>query len=181
MIWVYILLAVAIVILGFVIVVALQPTDFRIVRTGTISASPADVFPHVSDFHQWPAWSPWAKLDPTMTQTYEGPQAGVGASTAWNGNNQVGEGRMTIMESRPSELIRIKLEFKRPFQATNTAEFTFKPNGNQTAVEWSMIGQRNFMFKAFGLFMNMDKLVGGDFEKGLASMKSVLEAGAKQS
>jgi hypothetical protein len=153
MILFYVLLAVAVVILGFVIVVAFQPADFRIVRTATISASPADVFPQVNDFHQWPAWSPWAKLDPAMTQTYEGPQAGVGASTTWNGNNQVGEGRMTIMESRPSDLIRIKLEFKRPFKATNTAEFTFKPAGNQTAAEWSMIGQRNFMFKAMGLFM----------------------------
>ena len=180
MIFVYILIAVAIVILGFVIVVAMQPSEFRIARIATMAAAPADVFAQVNDFHKWEAWSPWAKLDPNMKQTDEGAPAGVGVIHSWNGNNKVGEGRMTIMESRPNDLIRIKLEFMRPFRATNTAEFTFEPQGNQTVVTWAMTGRNNFMFKAFGMFMNMDKLLGNDFEKGLASMKSVVEAGAKR-
>jgi hypothetical protein len=108
-----------------------------------------------------------------------GAPAGVGAIYAWTGNNEVGEGRMTITESRRSDLVRVKLEFFKPFAATNTAEFTFKPDGNQTAVTWSMFGQNNFMAKAIHLFMNMDKMIGGQFEKGLASMKSVVEAAAK--
>ena len=115
-----------------------------------------------------------------MKQTYEGAPAGVGAIYKWVGNNQVGEGRMTITESRPSELIRIKLEFYKPFAATNTAEFTFKPAANPTAVTWSMTGSKNFMAKAIHLFMNMDKMIGGQFEKGLASMKSIVEGAAKQ-
>jgi hypothetical protein len=181
MIFVYILLAVALVILGFVIVVAMQPSDFRIARTATMAAAPADVFAQVNDFHKWNAWSPWAKLDPNMKQTDEGPPAGVGAIHSWNGNNKVGEGRMTITDSRPNDLIRIKLEFIRPFRATNDAEFTFKAEGNQTVVTWAMTGRNGIVFKAVGMFMSMDKLVGGDFEKGLASMKSVVEAGVKQS
>lgn len=175
----YILIAVAVIVVGFIVVVLLQPPDFRIQRTATINAAPADVFAQVNNFHPWEAWSPWAKLDPAAKSTFEGPAAGVGAIFTWSGNNKVGEGRMTIEESRPSELIRIKLEFLRPFKATNTAEFTFKPEGSQTVVNWSMFGKYNFMSKAFCLFMNMDKMVGGDFEKGLANMKAVVEGASK--
>jgi Polyketide cyclase / dehydrase and lipid transport len=164
----------------FAVFVAIQPSDFRIVRTGTMSAPAADVFTQVNDFHNWQAWSPWAKRDLAMKQNYEGASSGTGAIYTWSGNKEVGEGRMTITESRPSDLIRIKLEFLKPFQATNTAEFTFKSDDPQTAVTWSMSGQRSFMLKAFGLFMNFDKMVGGDFEKGLASMKSVTEAATKK-
>jgi len=175
MILTYILIALALIVIAFVIVVAMQPSEFRIVRSATMSAPAADVFAQVNDFHNWQAWSPWAKLDPAMKQTYERAPAGAGAIYSWVGNNKVGEGRMTLMESRPRDLIRIKLEFMRPFNATNTAEFTFKPEENQTGVTWSMSGRHKFMMKAFGLFMNMDKMVGGDFEKGLANMKSVVE------
>lgn len=160
----------------FVIVVATRPADFRVTRTARIAAPPSAVFAQVNDFHNWMAWSPWARLDPAMTQSYEGAPAGPGAAYSWSGNSKVGAGRMTILDSHPSDLIRIKLEFLKPFAATNTAEFTFKPEGGQTVVTWSMTGKNNFMAKAFGLFMNMDKLVGGDFEKGLAQMKSVAEA-----
>jgi len=114
-----------------------------------------------------------------MKRTHEGAPAGTGAIYSWVGNKQVGEGRMTLTESRPSDLVRIKLEFIKPFKATNTTEFTFKPEGNETVVSWSMIGRHNFIMKAFCLFMNMDKMVGGDFEKGLANMKSVVEGTAK--
>jgi hypothetical protein len=174
----YILIALAAIVVVVVIVVAMQPSAFRIVRSATMSAPASLVFAQVNDFHQWQAWSPWEKLDPALKRTYEGAPAGNGAIYSWVGNNKVGEGRMTLTESRPSDLIRIRLEFLRPFKATNTAEFTFKPEGNETLVTWSMSGVKNFMFKAFGLLMNMDKMVGRDFEKGLAQMKSVVEAKA---
>ena len=175
-----ILLAVAVIILLFVIVVAMQPADFRITRSATISAPAEIVFSHVNDFHKWDAWSPWAKLDPAMKQTYEGSPAGAGSIYSWDGNKDVGTGRMTLTESRENELVRIKLEFLKPFAAVNDTEFTFKPEGDQTAVTWTMTGQNNFIAKAFGLVMNMDKMVGGDFEKGLAQMKTLAEAESKQ-
>ena len=175
-----ILLAVAVIILLFVIVVAMQPADFRITRSTTIAAPAETVFAHVNDFHKWDAWSPWAKLDPAMKQSYEGSAAGTGAIYTWDGNKDVGTGRMTLTESRSNELVRIKLEFLKPFAAVNDTEFTFKPEGNQTAVTWSMTGKNNFIAKAFSLIMNMDKMVGGDFEKGLAQMKTLAEAEGKK-
>jgi len=175
-----ILIALAVIVVVFVVIVAMQPSEFGVVRSATISAPAPALFAQVNDFHKWEAWNPWGKLDPTMKQAYEGAPAGTGAIYTWSGNNEVGEGRMTITESRPSDLIRIKLEFFKPFAATNTAEFTFKPEGNQTAVTWSMTGNNNFMAKAVHLFMNMDKMVGGQFEKGLAQMGSVVEAAANR-
>jgi len=171
-----ILIAIAVIVVVFLVVVALQPSEFRVARSTTISGPAPAVFAQVNDFHKWEAWNPWGKIDPAMKQTYEGAPAGIGAIYTWVGNNEVGEGRMTLTESRPSDLIRIKLEFMKPFAATNTAEFTFKPEGNQTAVTWSMSGKNNFMAKAIHLFMNMDKMIGGQFEQGLAEMKSVVEA-----
>jgi len=175
-----ILIALAVIVIVFVVIVALQPSEFRVARSATIAAPAAAVFAQVNDFHNWEAWSPWAKLDPAAKNSFEGPSAGTGASFRWAGNNEVGEGSMTIIESRPSDLIRIKLEFLKPFEGTNTAEFTFKPEGSQTAVTWSMFGTNNFRAKAFCLFMSMDKMVGGQFEKGLASMKSMVESTPKQ-
>lgn len=173
-----ILAIIAVILILFLIVVALQPSKFRVERKATIAAPPAIVFGQVNSFHKWNDWSPWAKLDPNAKDSYDGPEEGTGAKFAWEGNKQVGQGRMTIMESRPSELIRIKLEFLKPFACTNTAEFTFEPQGDQTTITWAMTGEKNFMSKAFCMFMNMDKMVGGDFEKGLASMKSLAEAQA---
>jgi hypothetical protein len=175
----WILLALGAIIVLFALVVALQPAEFRISRSTTIAAPPSVPFALVNNFHNWQPWSPWEKLDPEMKRTYEGPQSGTGAVYTWSGNNKVGEGRMTLVESYPSDLIRIQLEFLRPFKATNTAEFTFKPQQDQTLVTWSMLGTKNFVFKAFHLFMNMDKMVGGDFEKGLAEMKSIAEKPAR--
>lgn len=174
-----ILIALAVIVIVFVIVVALQPAGFRIVRSTTIAAPAPKVFEQVNDFHKWDGWSPWAKLDPAMKTTFDGAPAGTGAIYSWSGNNDVGEGRMTLTESRPNELVQIKLEFIKPFAATNTTEFTFKPEADKTMVTWSMFGTNNFMAKAFGLFMNMDKMVGGDFEKGLAQLKSVAETTGK--
>jgi len=171
-----ILIALAVIVVVFVGVVAMQPSEFRVVRSATMSAPAPAVFAQVNDFHHWEAWSPWAKLDPAAKNSFEGPSAGIGAIFRWAGNKEVGEGSMTITESRPSDLIRIKLEFLKPFAATNSAEFTFKPEGNQTAVTWSMAGKNNFISKAICLFMNMDKMVGGKFEEGLAKMRSIVEA-----
>ena len=147
-------------------------------RQGILSAPAAVVFAQVNDLHKWEAWNPWLKLDPACKMTYEGPAAGTGASYTWAGNNKIGEGCMTITESRPNELIRFNLEFLRPFRANHTVEFTFKPDTHQTAVSWSMSGKKNFIFKAMGLFMNTDKMIGSDFERGLATLKAVAEAAA---
>ena len=173
--FVTILFAVAVIVVLLIVVIARQPDEFRVTRKVGVLAPPAVVFAHVNDLHKWQAWSPWEKLDPALKRTFDGPSAGTGAIYRWAGNNKAGEGSMTITESYPGELIRFRLEFLKPFKATNTAEFTFKPGGGQTVVTWSMYGRKNFASKAFGIFMNMDKLVGSDFEKGLAAMKSVVE------
>jgi hypothetical protein len=174
-----ILISIAAIIAGIIIalvgIVAIQPSEFRVARTATMSAPAPAAFAQVNDFHNWQNWSPWAKRDPAVKNTYEGPSAGTGAVFKWAGNNEVGEGRMEITESRPSDLIRISLQFLKPFAATNTAEFTFKPEGDLTVVTWSMAGKNNFMAKAIHLLIDMDKMVGGDFEKGLASMKAIVE------
>ena len=173
---IFILAAAAIIL--FIVAAAMQPSDFRITRTGKISAPASAVFAHVNDLHQWDAWSPWAKLDPNATNSFEGPSAGVGAIMRWAGNNKVGQGSMTITESRPDEFIRFKLEFLKPMTATNTSEFTFTLENDQTTVVWSMYGKNNFMGKAMGLIMNCDKMVGTQFEQGLAALKSVVETGS---
>jgi len=169
-----ILLALVFIALLLFIVIAGRPDEFRVTRTAVIPASPATVFAQVNDLHKWDAWSPWAKLDPNVKNTFTGPGSGAGASMAWSGNKKVGEGRMTITESRAVELIRFRLEFMRPFKATNTAEFTFKPEGGETAVTWSMFGTNNFAGKIFSLFMNCDDMVGKDFDKGLGNLKAVV-------
>jgi polyketide cyclase/dehydrase/lipid transport protein len=171
-----ILIVLALILAAFVVAVLLQPSDFKITRSATVNAPAAAVFAQVNDFHKWEAWSPWAKMDPAAKNSYEGPAAGKGALFRWEGNNDVGAGNMTITESRPSDLILIRLEFLKPMPAVNTTEFTFKPDGSQTLVTWTMSGKNNFMGKAFGLIVNCDKMVGGWFEKGLASIKSLAEA-----
>lgn len=171
-----ILTILAILVILFLAFVATRPSDFRIVRSITMASPPAEAFGRVNDLHRWESWSPWAKLDPQMKVTYEGPPQGVGASHAWLGNKKVGQGRMTILESEADRRIVLKLEFIKPFTATNTTEFTFEPKGSQTLVTWAMTGRNNFVMKAFGLFMNMDKMIGRDFEKGLAAIKAEVEA-----
>ena len=172
----WILGGVAAVVAIFLIVVAIQPADFKIERNATMRAPAPAAFAQVNDFQNWRAWSPWEKVDPALKRQYEGPKAGPGAVYAWQGNSDVGEGRMTITESRPGELVRIKLEFFKPFAATNTAEFSFKPaGGDATAVTWTMTGRNNFLSKAICMFVDMDKMVGGMFDQGLAQMKTVVE------
>jgi uncharacterized protein YndB with AHSA1/START domain len=159
-------------------VAARQPTDFRITRSLKITAPASVVFEQVNNLRKWEAWSPWAKMDPVMKKTFEGPEAGVGAIHGWAGNSDVGVGKMSITQSRPSDLIVMRLDFKEPMQATNTAEFTFKPEGSQTIVTWTMSGQNNFVAKVFGVLFNIDAMVGGEFEKGLAQLKAVSEKAA---
>ncbi len=175
-----ILIAVAVIIVVFLIVVASRPSDFRVTRTATIPAAPSAVFPHVNDLKKWQEWSPWAKMDPNAKTTFEGPIAGQGAMFSWAGNDKIGEGKMTIVESRPNELVRFQLDFLKPFAANNTAEFTFEPKGADTVITWTMSGKNNFLFKAVGLFMNCDKMVGGQFEEGLANLKTIVTTKAKK-
>ena len=174
-----ILLALAVIAILFIIVVTGQPDEFSIMRATKISAPPETIFPHVNDLHAWEAWSPWAKLDPHSKITFSGPENGAGAAMAWAGNNKVGEGKMTITDSQPSRTIRLRLDFQKPMQATNTAVFTFTPEGGGTGVTWAMSGKNSLVGKIFGLFMNCEKMVGCQFEKGLASLKSVAETVGK--
>lgn len=171
-----ILLVIVAVLVVFAIVVALQPSHFRIARSIVIDAPPAAAFAQVEDFRRWTAWSPFEKLDPNLQRSYQGPAVGEGAIYDWVGDKNAGEGRATILESRPGERVRIELAFRKPFQATNFAEFVFKPVGDKTEVTWSMSGERNFLFKAFGLFMSMDKMLGAQFEDGLKQLKSIAES-----
>jgi hypothetical protein len=174
-----IVLGVAVLLIVFAIVVAFQPSAFRVERRATIAAPAAVVFGEVNDLRRWEGWSPWEKLDPAMKKTHQGPPAGKGAIYSWAGNSEVGEGRMTITDSQPNELVRIRLEFLKPFAATSTTDFTFKPEAGKTNVVWTMAGENNFVAKAMCMFMNMDKMVGGDFEKGLAALKSISESKAR--
>ena len=174
-----ILIAVVIVLAALAAYVATRPGEFSVTRSASIAAPAPAVFVQVNELKKWEAWSPWAKKDPQMKQTYEGPPAGTGAVTSWVGNKDVGEGRMTIVESRPAELIRFKLEFLEPFAATNSAEFTFKEQGGRTEVSWSMSGQNNFIGKAMGVVFDFDRMIGADFEAGLASLKTLVEEAKK--
>jgi hypothetical protein len=173
-----ILLGLATFVVVLVIVVALQPSEFHVERSITMAAPTEAAHAQVNDFHAWRGWSPYEKLDPNMQRSYDGPTSGVGAKYAWAGNKSSGEGRMTIEKSEPSQ-IAIKLEFLKPMQATNQATFTFTktPEGNKTT--WAMDGKNGFIGKAFCLVMDMDKMVGADFERGLTNMKAKAEAAAK--
>ena len=154
---------------------ATKPDAFRIERGTTIKAPPDKVFAFINDFHNWQSWSPWEKMDPGMKRSHSGPTDGRGAVYEWEGNKKVGKGRMEIVESSPSSKIVIKLDFFKPFEAHNTAEFTLEPRGDSTNVTWAMHGKQPFMLKVMTVFMDMDKMVGKDFETGLANMKAAAE------
>ena len=175
-----ILIGLAAVILVLVIVVALQPSEFRVSRTALIGAPPATVFAQVNDFHKWNDWSPWAKIDPAAKYGFEGSASGVGAVFTWSGNNEVGEGRMTITASRSAEFVQYRLDFVKPFAATSTAEFALESKGEQTQVTWTMYGKNDFLSKAVSLVVNCDKMLGGYFEKGLAQLDAVAKAETKK-
>ena len=174
-----ILLILGAVVLVLLVVASMRPDDMRITRSETIAAPQDTVFAQVNDFHLWDAWSPWAKIDPACKNTFDGAPTGKGAGFRWDGNSKVGAGAMTITESCPGELVLIRLEFIRPFKAVITAEFTFQPKEGKTLVTWTMFGKNNLLSKIFGLFVDCEKMVGRDFEKGLAQLKSLVESAAK--
>lgn len=170
-----IFLALAFIALILVIVIAGQPGEFTVSRQIKINAPAEEIFPNINELRKWEAWNPWGNLDPKCQMNYSGPSAGVGASYSWTGNNKIGAGRNTIIESRPNELVRFQLEFLKPMTATNTAEFIFQPEGRNTILTWTMSGKHNFPVKLFGLILNCDKMCGNQFEKGLAKIKSLVE------
>jgi len=152
-----------------------MPDNFRVQRTTSIKAPPEKIFPLINDFHRWGSWSPWEKMDPEMKRTYSGAASGKGAAYAWQGNSKVGEGRMEIADTSPPSKVTIKLDFMKPFEAHNTAEFTLEPKGDSTNVTWAMYGPSQYMAKVIGVFVSMDKMIGKDFETGLANLKTVAE------
>lgn len=171
----YIVIALIVLVAGFLAVASQRPDTFRVERSTRINARPDRVYGHLDDFHKWGAWSPWDKLDPAMTRTFSGPSTGIGAGYEWNGSRKVGMGRMEITDvSVPNRLV-LRLDFIKPFKATNTTEFTLAGNGESTDVTWAMYGPSPLMSKVMGVLMNMDKMIGADFEKGLANLKSVAE------
>jgi hypothetical protein len=166
---------VGVVILAGLAFIATRPGSFRIERSAQVSAPAEVVFGIINDLRQWGRWSPYDKRDPAMKKTFEGPSSGPGASYIWNGNNQVGEGRLTIVAAKPGALVTMKLEFSRPFRCTNEVNFKLAPSGNGTRVSWIMDGKNNFMGKLMSLLMNMDKMCGKDFEQGLANLDTVTQ------
>ncbi len=172
----YTLLALAIAMILFVTIVALRPNEFTVARSGTILASPDEVFPHVNNLQAFLKWSPYEERDPDAKRTFEGPPAGVGSIYRFSGNDNFGEGSIEIIETKAPEVIRMKLDFIRPFCGNNQVVYTFEPVGDQTVVTWNLIGKYNFFTKAMGLFISMDQMIGSDFERGLAKMKTIVES-----
>jgi Polyketide cyclase / dehydrase and lipid transport len=165
----------ALIIIALLAFAATRPDRFRIQRSIRIQAPIQKVFAQVNDFRLWQSWSPWEKKDPNMQRTHSGASAGVSAKYAWDGNKDVGNGQMEIIESSPHSLIRIKLDFFKPFEAHNTADFSFTQEGDSTVVTWAMYGPQPFFAKLMGLVFNMDKVVGTDFEQGLEALKLIAE------
>jgi uncharacterized protein YndB with AHSA1/START domain len=156
-------------------VAAFQPNEFKVERSLVIPAPAQKIFPLVNDFHFWAEWSPWSKMDPNMKVNFQGPSSGVGAHYAWSGNKDVGEGSMTIRDSQPNSLIQFDLDFKVPMEAHHQTVFTFQTENAGTKVTWIMTGNVNYVGKVLHLFMNMDKMVGESFEKGLNDLKAIAE------
>ncbi len=154
---------------------ATRPDSFRVERATVIKAPPAKVFALIDDFHQWAGWSPWEKRDPAMKRTHSGAASGKGAVYAWEGNGDVGAGRMEILETTAPSRVLIRLDFLKPFAATNTAEYTIVPEGDGTRVTWAMYGPAPFVSKLMQVFVSMDKMIGTDFEQGLANLKALAE------
>lgn len=171
------ILVILIVLIAVVLIyAATRADDFIVSRSVSIKASADAIFPLINDFRRWPTWSPYEKLDPDMKRTLFGAESGKGAAYAWEGNGKAGKGRMEIVNSVPSSLVSLKLDFEKPFRANNTVDFSLTPSGDSTSVTWAMRGSRPFIAKLMGLFMNFDTLIGKDFEVGLANLKRATEA-----
>ncbi len=159
---------------GFILLLvtaALRPDSFRVERSSRVAAPAAAVGALISDFHQWVRWSPWEKIDPTMERRYSGAASGVGAVYSWSGNGKAGAGRMEILECEPGRIV-IRIDFSKPFKASNTVEFTLLPQGDGTSVTWAMYGPSPFISKMMGLVFNLDKMIGKDFETGLVNLQA---------
>jgi hypothetical protein len=174
-----ILIGVAVVIALLLVVIVTRPADFSVSRSATMSAAPAAVFDQVNDFHKWEAWSPWAKLDPNCKNEFAGPSSVKGSKFMWDGNKEVGAGNMEIVESDPNDHVKLRLEFIRPFAGVSDTLFTFKPVGDKTNVTWTMSGKNGFIGKAMSLVMNCDKMVGPQFEQGLANLEKAATSDSK--
>jgi uncharacterized protein YndB with AHSA1/START domain len=170
-----IVIVVAVLVAALLVFAATKPDIFRVERTASIKAPPEKVFALLNDFQRWEAWSPWEKKDPAMKRTFSVVTSGKGAQYAWEGNKDVGQGRMEIAESAPPSRVAIKLDFVKPFEAHNTVEFTLDPKGEATNVTWAMQGDTPYLAKIIHVFIDMDKMVGKDFEAGLANLKAVAE------
>jgi len=170
-----ILLTVAVLLVVLLGYAATRPDTFQVERSTRIHASPEAVATLLSDFHHWSTWSPWEKLDPEMQRTHSGAPSGVGAVYAWEGNSKVGAGRMEVLEATPTSTV-IQLDFLKPFETHNIAEFTLRPDGEYTEVVWKMHGPMPYLSKVMSVFMDMDRMIGPDFEAGLANLKAAAEA-----
>lgn len=171
------ILAIVVVLLtAMLLYAATKPDTFRVQRATNIAAMPEKIFPLINDFHRWPAWSPWEKLDPAMKRTHSGAPEGIGAVYEWDGNKDVGAGRSEIVATIPSSRVLIKLDFLKPFEAHNTAEFTLAHHAGSTEVIWAMYGPQPYIAKVMTLFFNMDKMVGQQFEQGLTNLKTFTES-----
>lgn len=166
--------------MGLFILISVQPSTYTVQRSASMAAVPADIFPHVNDLAAWHAWSPWRDLDPNPKRTFSTPSSGKGATFAWSGNDAVGEGTLTILESVPPERVEIEQAFVRPFEGKTTMTFTFAPEGEGTLVTWKMHGEIGFLGKAMCLVIDMDAVVGTSIEAGLANIKDLVEKQAEQ-
>lgn len=170
-----ILLGILAVIAGTCIVASFQSDEMNFTRSATINAPAATVFAHVNDPKKMDVWSPWLKPDPMAKKSFSGPAEGVGAVFEWDGNNEVGAGKMTIVESKPAELVRVKLDFLKPMESTAMADYSFKAEGNTTVMTQTFSSKKNFLSKVMCMFMNMDKMMGDQFEKGFVGIKAIVE------
>ncbi len=166
---------VLVVVAGVLVYAATKPDTFRVQRSAAIKASPEKIYPLIVDLHGWAAWSPYEKKDPAMKRTFSGAQSGKGAVYEWDGDKNVGAGRMEIVETTVPSKVGIKLDFLRPFEGHNIAEFTMVPSGDSTTVTWAMYGPSPYIAKVMGTFFNMDRMIGDEFAVGLANLKTVAE------
>jgi hypothetical protein len=173
--WKTLALIVVVLIAGVLIFATTKPDTFVVQRSTTIKAPPEKIFAIVNEFHRWTDWSPWEKLDPAMKRTLGGAERGKGATYAWEGNSKAGQGRMEIIESAAPAKVGIQLDFIKPFEGHNIAEFTLTPQGESTKVDWVMRGPTPFVSKLMQVFVSLDKMIGKDFEEGLANLKRVSE------
>jgi len=168
-------LVVVVLLVAVLVYAATKPDTFRVRRATSINAPPEKIFALINDYHSWGSWSPYEKLDPTMKRTYSGAANGRGAVYEWEGNSKAGKGRMEITDTAPPSKVTINLDFVKPFEAHNIVEFTLEPTGDSTNVTWAMHGPTPYVAKIMHVFLNMDRMVGKDFETGLANLKTVAE------